>query len=438
MENENNFASAVPNEFSAGNEAAETAENHEAGNLNNTPLQNQNAVGSASPYSAPPAPVSFEETSASDEAKQADALSSAEVSSSGPDFSAASTAHPATSSSDAGNVAFAPGGVSAANETPNTPQSSAVNQPASGAAAPYAQAPGMGQGQQVYSRQFPNSQPAAYQNQNQRIYPGPGAYPTPGGNYQGRQSQPVPGTYPTSPMPGTYPTVPGGAYPTQPMQQTAYMYNQIPEAIVKSKKAKALTSLLLGILSLLMPAIAFFVTSIVAANDIGVSLDNIGSVAFGKSFLIGAAVCVAGLIIAIVAIVLAARSSIARKKPGTAIGGLVTGIIGLCGCIIMAFVFGAIGLAMGNSSVDDITGGISSDIHDRYDGYKDRNGFDFEDFMSEFEKEIEDKTGNRFNSKSDGRNNNRILTPSYSEDSETEDWLPENDGHDDDVQEPWW
>ena len=52
--------------------------------------------------------------------------------------------------------------------------------------------------------------------------------------------------------------------------------------------------------------------------------------------------------------------------------------------------------------------------------------------------EIEDKTGNRFNSKSDGRNNNRILTPSYSEDSETEDWLPENDGHDDDVQEPWW
>ena len=49
MENENNFASAVPNEFSAGNEAAETAENHEAGNLNNAPLQNQNAVGSASP-----------------------------------------------------------------------------------------------------------------------------------------------------------------------------------------------------------------------------------------------------------------------------------------------------------------------------------------------------------------------------------------------------
>ena len=52
MENENNFASPVPNEFSAGNEAAETAENHEAGNLNNTPLQNQNAAGSASPYSA--------------------------------------------------------------------------------------------------------------------------------------------------------------------------------------------------------------------------------------------------------------------------------------------------------------------------------------------------------------------------------------------------
>ena len=49
MENENNFTSAVPNEFSAGNEAAETAENHEAGNLNNTPLQNQNAVGRASP-----------------------------------------------------------------------------------------------------------------------------------------------------------------------------------------------------------------------------------------------------------------------------------------------------------------------------------------------------------------------------------------------------
>ena len=207
---------------------------------------------------------------------------------------------------------------------------------------------------------------------------------------------------------------------------------------MKSKKAKALTSLLLGILSLLMPVIAFFVTSIVAANDIGVSLDNIGNVAFGKSFLIGAAVCVAGLIIAIVAIVLAARSSIARKKPGTAIGGLVTGIIGLCGCIIMAFVFGTIGLAMGDRSVDDITGGISSDIHDRYDGYKDRNDFNFEDFMSEFEKKIEDKTGNRFNSKSDGRNNNRILTPSYSEDSETEDWLPENDGHDDDVQEPWW
>ena len=123
------------------------------------------------PIRPSPAPVSLDETSSSDEAKQADALSSAEVSSSGPDFSAASTAHPATSSSDAGNVAFAPGGVSAANETPNTPQSSAVNQPASGAAAPYAQAPGMGQGQQVYSRQFPNSQPAAYQNQNQRIYP---------------------------------------------------------------------------------------------------------------------------------------------------------------------------------------------------------------------------------------------------------------------------
>ena len=426
MENENNFASAVPSEIPAGNEAAETAENLPADDLNNTPLQDQNAAGSASPYSAPPAPVSFEEASASDEAKQAEALGSNEISSSNPDSYAPRA--------DAGNGAFAPEGVSAANEAPYTPQSGTANQPTGGAAV---QNPGMGQ-QQVYSRQFPNSQPMAYQNQNQnqRTYPGPGVYPAPqNGNYQ---AQPAPGTYPTVPRPGTYPTAQNGVYPGQPMQQMPPMNNQIPEAIVKSKKAKAITSLLLGILSLLMPFIAFFVMSVVAANDIGVSIDNIGEVAFGKSFLIGAAVCVAGLIVAIVAIVLAARSSIARKKPGTAIGGLVTGIIGLCGCIVTAFVFGTIGLAMGDNSVDDITGGISSDIHDRYDDYRDSNGFDFEDFMSEFEKEIEDKTGNRFNSKSDGRNNNQILTPSYSEDSDVEDWLPENDGRGDDVQEPWW
>lgn len=420
MENENNFASPVPNEFSAGNEAAETAENLPAGDLNNTTLQDQNADSGASPYSAPPAPVSFEEASASGEVKQAEALGSDEISSSNPD--------PSAPRADVGNGAFAPEGVLTANETPNTPQSGAANQPASGAAMPHTQNPGMGQAQQqVYSRQFPNAQPVSYQNQNQRTYPGPGAYPAPqNGNYHAQ------------PMPGTYPTAQNGVYPGQPVQQMPPMNNQIPEAIVKSKKAKAITSLLLGILSLLMPFIAFFVMSVVAANDIGVSIDNIWEVAFGKSFLIGAAVCVAGLIVAIVAIVLASRSSIARKKPGTAIGGLVTGIIGLCGCIVTAFVFGTIGLAMGDNSVDDITGGISSDIHDRYDGYRDRNGFDFEDFMSEFEKEIEDKTGNRFNSKSDGRNNNQILTPSYSEDSDTEDWLPENDGRGDEVQEPLW